>query len=180
MLPIYLALLASAEEQSKFEALYFEYRHLMFYIANKILDDQGLAEDAVHQAFIKVLENFDKVGEVSCHKTKSYLVTIVRNTAINMYNSRKRRPTAAIEEIFFAVDLGQINQEDSIDELSVAILELPIIYRDALKLKYIHGFSSAEIAVMLDISDDVVRKRLERAREKLGEILTKEDLTNVD
>jgi RNA polymerase sigma-70 factor (ECF subfamily) len=173
-------MLTSAEEQSKFEALYFEYRNLMFYITNKILNDRGLAEDAVHQAFIKVLENFDKVGEVYCHKTKSYLVTIVRNTAINMYNSRKRRPTVAIEEIFIAVDIGKANQGEGIDELSVAILELPIIYRDVLKLKYIQGFSSTEIAEMLDISDDAVRKRLERAREKLGEILTKEDLTNVD
>ena len=86
MLPIYLAMLDGEEEKNKFESLYFTYRKLMFHIAKSILNDEGLAEDAVHQAFLKILENFNKVGEISCHKTRSYVVIIVRNVAINTKN----------------------------------------------------------------------------------------------
>ncbi|MGB9762891.1 MAG: RNA polymerase sigma factor [Minisyncoccia bacterium] len=69
MLPIYLAMLDGEEDKNKFELLYVTYRKLMFYVANRILNDERLAEDAVHQTFLKILENFDKVGEISCHKS---------------------------------------------------------------------------------------------------------------
>ena len=38
----------------------------------------------LHKIFV------DKIDDVSCHKTKSFIVIMVRNTAINMYNRRKR------------------------------------------------------------------------------------------
>ena len=180
MLPIYLAMLDGEEDKNKFELLYVTYRKLMFYVANRILNDERLAEDAVHQAFLKILENFDKVGEISCHKTRSYVVIIVRNAAINMYNSRKRHPTVPIEEAVFcaAGDLSELTE--NLDSLAKAVLKLPAIYKDARKLKYVQEFSNAEIAGMLGISEAAVRKRLERARRMLEEILGREDFSNGD
>lgn len=64
------------------------------------------------------------------------------------------------------------------DSLTDAVLKLPVIYKDALKLKYVQGFSNSEIAGMLDISEAAVRKRLERARSMLEEILRREDFAN--
>ena len=190
MLPIYLAMLDSEEEKSKFESLYLTYRKLMFHVANGILNDEGLAEDAVHQAFLKIFENFDKVGEISCHKTRSYVVIIVRNAAINMYNSRKRHFAVPIEEAAFCAAEEKLERTDDLDGLAKAVLKLPAIYKDvlklpaiykdALKLKYVQEFSNAEIAGMLGISEAAVRKRLERARRMLEEILGREDFSNDD
>jgi RNA polymerase sigma-70 factor (ECF subfamily) len=180
MLPIYLAMLDGEEEKSKFESLYLTYRKLMFHVANGILNDEGLAEDAVHQAFLKILENFDKVGEISCHKTRSYVVIIVRNTAINMYNRRKRHAAVPIEEAAFCVAEERPEQTEDLDSLAEAVLKLPAIYKDALKLKYVQEFSNAEIAEMLGISEAAVRKRLERARRMLEEFLGREDFSNDD
>lgn len=170
MLPIYLAMLDSEEEKSKFESLYLTYRKLMFHVANGILNDEGLAEDAVHQAFLKILENFDKVGEISCHKTRSYVVIIVRNAAINMYNSRKRHFAVPIEEAAFCAAEEKLERTDDLDGLAKAVL----------KLKYVQEFSNAEIAGMLGISEAAVRKRLKRARRMLEEILGREDFSNDD
>jgi RNA polymerase sigma-70 factor (ECF subfamily) len=180
MLPIYLAMLVGEDEKNKFESLYLTYRKLMFHVANGILNDEGLAEDAVHQAFLKILKNFDKVGEISCHKTRSYVVIIVRNAAINMYNSRKRHSAVSIEEAAFCAAEVNMERTDDLDSLAKAVLNLPVIYKDALKLKYVQGFSNSEIAGMLDISEAAVRKRLERARLMLEEILGKEDFDNDD
>lgn len=80
MLPIYLSMLDGDDEKSKFESLYLTYRKLMFHVANGILNDEGLAEDAVHQAFLKILKNFDKVGEISCHKTRSVTLLLLLGT----------------------------------------------------------------------------------------------------
>ena len=51
---VYMSLIDSAEDQSKFEKIYLKYRNLMFYIANRILNSSQDSEDAVHNAFIKI------------------------------------------------------------------------------------------------------------------------------
>ena len=97
-----------------------------------------------------------------------------------MYNRRKRHPAVPIEEAAFCAAGEKLERTDDLDSLAKAVLNLPVIYKDALKLKYVQGFSNSEIAGMLDISEAAVRKRLERARRMLEEILGKEDFDNDD
>ena len=60
---IYLQMIDSPEDRSKFEQIYMEYRSMMFHIANRILTNEQDAEDAVHEAFLKIAENIAKIGE---------------------------------------------------------------------------------------------------------------------
>lgn len=53
---LYLAMIDSDADKSKFEILYSEYKNLMYYTANRILRTAADAEDVVHQAFLKVIE----------------------------------------------------------------------------------------------------------------------------
>ncbi len=46
----------------------------MFYVANRILNDEFLAEDVVHQAFLKIIENIDKIDDIQCHKREAILL----------------------------------------------------------------------------------------------------------
>lgn len=180
MLPIYLAILDGEKDKNRFELLYVTYRKLMFYVANRILNDERLAEDAVHQTFLKILENFDKVGEISGHKTKSYIVTMVRNTAINLYNQRKRQTAIPLEDVEYCIATEPMDIAEGLNHLARAVLKLPVIYKDVLTLKYVQEFSNEEIAKVLDISEATVRKRLERAKRKLGEILEMEESVDVN
>jgi RNA polymerase sigma-70 factor (ECF subfamily) len=97
-----------------------------------------------------------------------------------MYNSRKRHSAVPIEEAAFCAAEVSMEQTNDLDNLAKAVLKLPNIYKDALKLKYVQGFSNAEIAGMLGISEAALRKRLERARRMLEEILGREDCSNDD
>ncbi|MEM1891887.1 MAG: RNA polymerase sigma factor [Nitrososphaerota archaeon] len=178
MIAIYLSVIDDEQDKNKFEILYTTYRKLMLYIADQVLKDKYLAEDAIHQAFLKIIENLDKIDNVHSHKTKSYVVTIVRNNAINMYNRRKRNTTIPLEQIFCISDETFSRLED-LDCLTKAIMKLPVIYKEVLTLKYVQELSNAEIAQTLDISEATVRKRLERARHKLDESLKKENYTDV-
>ena len=180
MLPIYLAMIGGEEDKNKFELLYVTYMKLMFYVANRILNDERFAEDAVHQTFLKILENFDKVKEIFCHKTKSYIVIMVRNTAINLYNQRKRNTTISLEDVEYCITTEPISVAEDLDHLARAVLKLPVIYKDVLTLKYVQGFSNEEIAKMLDISEATARKRLERAKRRLEEILGREESADVN
>lgn len=54
-------MLETPEEKSLFEQIYLEYRGLMFHVAYEILHNEQDAEDAVHQAFVKIAENIKKL-----------------------------------------------------------------------------------------------------------------------
>jgi RNA polymerase sigma-70 factor (ECF subfamily) len=179
MIAIYLSIIDAEQDKNKFEILYTTYRKLMFYVANRIIKDQYLAEDAVHQAFIKIIENLDKIEDVHCHKTKSYTVIIVRNNAINMYNRRKRNTTIPLEQMEFCIFDETCSRSEDLDYLTKAVMKLPVIYKEVLTLKYVQELSNEEIAQTLGISEATVRKRLERARHKLQESIKQEENTDV-
>ena len=51
---LFLSMLETPEEQSKFTKLYETYRYLLWYVAKDILKDKDLAEDAVQELFALV------------------------------------------------------------------------------------------------------------------------------
>ena len=69
----YLAMLDSEEDKDKFTLLYERYSQPMFYIAKQILKDVQGAEDCVHDAFLKILQNMDKVGKAEDARTRSFV-----------------------------------------------------------------------------------------------------------
>ena len=58
--------------------------------------------------------------------------------------------------------------------IAAAIAKLPAQYRDVLLLRFDNGFTTKEIASMLNISDSGVRKLIARAKRSLQEMLEKE------
>ena len=84
MLQIYLAAADSAEDRSLIEFLYTEYKQVMYKTAVSILHNNEDAEDAVHEAFLRVIKNISKFRKYSCNENVSYLVIIVRGIALNM------------------------------------------------------------------------------------------------
>lgn len=83
---IYLQTIETGEDKTKFEQIYAEYRGLMFHVAYEILHNEQNAEDATHQAFVRIAENIRKIDVPVCPKTRSYVVTIISSirTSANM------------------------------------------------------------------------------------------------
>lgn len=161
--------LVEDEEKSKFELIYITYKQTMFYLANKILRDQYLAEDAVHQAFLRIIDNLDKINEINCHKTKGFIVIIVQNIAIDFYRKRKREANISFDGIEYAI--GSDDKSLELNEIEDAILKLPSKYSSVFRLKYSLGYTNIEISEILNINEDNVRKRISRGKVKLEEIL---------
>ena len=78
------------EERRFFEQLYKEHRDEMFYTAYIVLENKFDAEDIVHESFIAVLDNMDKLIGDTPERNWNYIVTIVKHKAYNLYNKRKR------------------------------------------------------------------------------------------
>lgn len=171
-------LMAIAEEAGidikKFEELYNKYKNLMYYVSFDILKDRMLAEDAVQQAFIKIIEIFNKIDLENCNKTRNLFVLISKNISINMYNSRKSKGTVDLEDSHFdnlEDNTGELDYLNVENEVVNAIQILPDTYSDVIYLKFVEGYSNGEISKLLDISEGNIRQRIKRGKEKLKEIL---------
>ena len=67
---IYLQMIETPEDRSKFETLYEEYRDVMYAVAKKILRNNMDAEDALHQAFVNIAENMEKFLNLCVQKPR--------------------------------------------------------------------------------------------------------------
>lgn len=171
----------SKEDRSKFESIYKEHRDLMYGVAHKILKDREMAEDAVHNAFIKIYNHLDKIGDISSHKTKSFLIVVARTCALDIYNQQK---SAVMHEDALVEDDTEVDKEDvgidiekmlidadTLHELLDMIKRIKTIYADTFMLKYYNDFTDNEIAEILNIAHDTVRKRISRARKLLAKVV---------
>ena len=175
MLSLYLTLIDTEEDKLRFTALYKQYRHLMFYVAQEILMDEHISEDALQEAFLRIAKNFHKVGEILCPQTRNFVVIITRNVAITMVNQRQNeldidtyteKESSAISEDVFESISNKLLVE--------CMLKLPLMYRDTLYLYHIYGYSFAEISNLLSVSVETIKKRAQRGRKILKELLEKE------
>ena len=174
---IYLALIDSDAEKSKFEIIYRAYRDLMFHVAYKILNNQQDSEDAVHQAFLKIIEVLEKIDEPKCPKTRAFVVTIVEHKAIDLYRKKKKSVVVGLDEEFYNVSApSDFEAVDGMSDLAKAIASLPTRYRQLLLLKYDSGFSAQEIAQLLSMTEANVKKTIQRAKAKLAAILEEQEV----
>lgn len=168
----FLEMITNPAEKSKCRGIFEQYSRLMYYVAEQILHDPRAAEDAVQQAFIKLIrsELLQKINEIDCPKTKSLMVIIVRRVALDIYNRRKKRGEAPLDTLY-ETGAEDVPGEDGV---TAAILRLPALYAETLELRYVQGFSAKETAKLLGLTEAAVQKRLTRGKELLRESLEKE------
>ncbi len=168
----------------KAERLYEKYRCLMFSEAYKILQDKQHAEDAVQQSFIKIIKNMHKIDENNCPRTRNFMVIICVNVAKSIYNKslylNKHDYTVENMDADIA-DTGNdpldiLVDKDSVKQVTKAIEALSPIYRDILLLKRAYGYSQKEIAELMELPEETVKKRLARARKMLSQVLERESI----
>lgn len=165
---VYLSMIEDSEARSKFETIYHAYKGLMFYVANRILDNAQDAEDVVHQAFLKIIDILDNIPEASCPQTRSLVVTITERKALDVYRRRKRRTILPMDEenmqTAVPTELDGVAESSAIAQ---AIAALPPKYRALLLLKYDSGYSEKEVAHIMGMSEANVKKTIQRAKAKL-------------
>jgi len=69
----------------------------------------------------------------------------------------------------------KIEKDDLLNKLSEAVKSLPDKYGNVIDL-YVKGFNEKEIAKFLSISRGTVKSRIHRGKEKLRQILKKEEI----
>lgn len=162
------------DNHEKIMALYDAHYKVMYYIAKEILKDDSLAEDAVSTTFIRLIENKDKINLPEVDKARTFLVTVVRNVAIDMRRRQQLIQFTPLEKVVEETVPdnrenveGVIEYRETVKELEAIIVKLKKKYRDVLYLKVVKGMKDEEICAVLDISRENLRVRLFRAREQI-------------
>lgn len=170
--------LGTPSDMKKLEELYRLYQNTMLYVANGILRDSHLAEDAVQEAFLRIAANLSKISRVDSRQTKVYVAVVARNVSLTMLNDMNKQIfTDNIDSLAY-VESGtkdSILNQLEYEEVVRAIRGLPSTFREILDLYYIQGFKVAEISERLDINREVVKKRIQRGKKKLLEMLSWDD-----
>ena len=176
MLSVYMAMLDEPDDKALFEDAYNRYKSRMIALAYKITGNYHDAEEAVSSAFFRIARHFDKVRKRSAQERAAYYCVITKNCAYDILREQNRRNEIPLDDDIEMPD-GDSDVSDEVladygyNRVVDAIRSLPEIYAQSLYLQNVTGLSISEIAEDLGITEAVVRKRLERARMKLREIL---------
>lgn len=150
------------------------FREKLYRFALRLLGNEEDAKDIIQDAFVKVWNNKEKMGELQ--NLEAWCMRITRNLALDKIKSRKYRVTDDLEragEVPAAHQSPHQNAEksDLMRRVHGAIRRLPEKYRTILQLRDIDGLSYQEIGEVLEIELSEVKVNLHRARKQVREQL---------
>lgn len=178
MLDFLLSMVETEDDAELVTQLVKAYEKRMFSIAYSILQNHSDAEDAVQDAFLKVVKHLDKVRGKTFDEAGMYISAITRNAAIDIHN-RQKKEDIIDPEMYGILPDNYDNVQDvalmnvSYDELHKIMLQLNKTDYEIIYLKYFMEFSISEIADMLNISGKTASQRLYAAKINLKKRLEK-------
>ncbi|MGN1442459.1 MAG: RNA polymerase sigma factor [Acutalibacteraceae bacterium] len=162
------------DERATFiERLYAEYGKKIYgYFCRRF--DKDTADDLCQQTFLRAWQYLLSYGTSAIKSKKSWLFTIAKNTANDYLRYKKSHP------LFFA-ESGNFREESVYQpdfEASIAITKalegLSKEERELLSLS--EHLTSREIGSVLGISASAVRTRLQKARNRLSDLLERQGI----
>ena len=164
-------------ERELFELLVRRYNQRVYRAVRAILRDAEDAEDVMQQAYVNAYRSLHQF------EGRASFATWMTKIAMREAAAKNRRLHVAA-----ALDLDGENTMNDVPEpgpdpeeravaadlmqhVEAEVAALPETYRSVLLLREVEGLSTEETAVCLDISADVVKTRLHRARTMLRDAL---------
>lgn len=151
------------------ERLYTEFHSELLRFITRKVQDEKIAEDILHDIFLKLHERCNALDEIS--NITSWLYQVTRNAIIDHYRSLKPIPASTDDER----PVDEQWKEDSTVRLAPAlqsfIQRLPETYRDALIRTELDGIPQHLLAQQLGLSRSGAKSRVQRARSMLKDLL---------
>ena len=166
----------SHAEEAALALMVSEYSGTLYRVAFSVLRNAADAEDAVQEAFLRVLRHRDSLHEVRDQRV--WLIRIVWNIVLDRKRRAKTRPeTDDVAELARVLPSGGLTAEQiaAAAQHHAGVLacvdQLPGKERQVLMLSAFEELSSVEIAEVLGITESSVRSRLFRARNLMADLL---------
>lgn len=148
------------------ESCYLLYEQKMYQIAFKILRDEQQAEDAVSEAFLKLMKSDVCFEDAKSDDCKRYIITVIKHESITIYNKTKRE-----REVVYLTDdeasFDHPEEQTDGENIDLMVERLPHRYKEVVECLVGKNLSVKETAKTLGITESNVRKRFERAKHML-------------
>lgn len=150
-------------EQDVFRRSYEKQFRYVWNLCIAFLRNVEDTEDAVQEVFLRLLDSeapFADEGEI-----RAWLIVTARNVCRDELRRARRRDVPLDDAQTCAAPPPEI------DETLALVRSLPLRYRTPIYLFYYEGYSTAQIAALLNRKESTVRSDLRRGRKKLKDIL---------
>jgi len=153
-------------EVNAFRKVYEKYHKQLYSFALKYLRNRELAQDAVHDIFVKLWENrkkLDAAGSLS-----GYLFTMVKNHVLNLISNEKRKLKKHVK-LSYEKKIKNMEPSNIIllseyrDLYQIAVEKLPEKRQQIFKLRTNEGLTNKEVARYLEISVNTVKSQYYKA-----------------
>jgi RNA polymerase sigma-70 factor (ECF subfamily) len=165
--------------EQQYESLVRSYYQSLYRYAFWASKNKAVAEDLVQETFEKAWKNIHQLKDID--SAKPWLFTILNRENARRFSRKQLEMVKLTEEWNFEHIADKNNAIEKVS-LQRAILKLPIDYREPLVLQIEAGFSTDEIAAIMNLNSNTVSTRLFRARTALKEMMStndnKKDYTN--
>ncbi len=151
-------------EPESFTELCRRYYPAMVAIADSLLGDRHLAEDAAQETFAKAAVKLPQLRQTN--KFAGWLAAICRNEARDMARCQDGFKTNDEQPM-----TTKSQKDDLGDAVRQALKKLSEPSRELVYLKYYDGLSYEQIAKVMDISQQAINGRLRRAKKKMADYL---------
>jgi RNA polymerase sigma factor (sigma-70 family) len=159
-----------SKDNSALEFLYDHYSGALYGLVFRILKNEDIAEEVLHDIFLKI---WDKIDQYDAAKGKlfTWMINIARNQAIDKTRSKeisKDQKTRGIENVVNKIDArGYIEQR--VEDIGVKdiIKNLPDEQQFVVEYLYFKGYSQSELADEFNIPLGTVKTRLRLAMQSL-------------
>ena len=162
-----------------------------YWVAYRILATRFDAEDVLQEASINAWEARKSFrGDES--NFRGWFATVVYHAAINLVRKRNqvRSRESSADQLHGEEDANLLMlltngertpdecllAQESLQELVVAVRQLPRVYREVILLRYGENLTCKEVAARLRIGESAVKTRLYRAHQQLKEVGGMRDL----
>lgn len=155
------------EINKKFLDLYNLYSNDVLRLAFSFTKNIFEAEDIVQSVFIKLYQELKKDYDKDI--VKKWLLKVTANECKNSFKIAWRKKVVLQDEVLQnEVDLRETLKND---EVSEALLKLPVKYRNIIYLYYYEGYKIDEISEILNLKSSNIKTLLSRGREKMKKLL---------
>lgn len=171
MLTAVIAAIEDENDRSLIESLYTDYYVLMLHKAQSMVRDRHAAEDVVESVMLRLIDRIELLRGCNRASVRSYLVTCVRNEAIDRMRREKKTQSLddAEERLRKLPDESpqldtSLIREEQIQAVIKALEALDDRERLALRMKYYDRMTEGEIARLFGMSRSGIRNVIDRAR----------------
>ena len=171
MLSILLTMLTEDEDRQKFLKLHDAYEMRLYQVALRILHSRTLAEDAVQQSWLQIIQHFEALRQIPWDELEGYLVVVAKNTALALLKKETRADPFPEN---WDTPAPSCPETDELARLVELIRAMPEKYREILEMRFLLEYSYQEIARRARLPLSTVSTKIARGRQMLVEKLMEE------